>query len=254
MPTPGRTAAQLPGRQRFRPAWTLPCCTVPLSRTCAFAAAALKMAKLRLLIEPILRHSGLLPEPHGSGDCHPRRGGRRQRLRAVRHLPRPARGGETWPPRCKEPGASPMCSWPTTPAATGRQRRINYPFCSRTSIASILRRLGGLRYKPAQGYRRPAWGGWKNWQEKGSNARLISASGLYIFDYSKRQGGKPHDLIPSSSVSSAWASWARRVWPPDRRKPPAVHTPAASCPRRWPSSATQCHHGAACAEPPTSSF
>jgi hydroxypyruvate isomerase len=72
-----------------------------------FAASELKAAGLKLLIEPINTFDipGFYLNTHGAGALDPRRGGRRQHLRAVRHLPRAAHGRRVGGDDAKAAGA-----------------------------------------------------------------------------------------------------------------------------------------------------
>lgn len=140
-----------------------------------FAAAALKMAKLRLLIEPInpfdipgfylnrTDQAIAILDEVGADNAfvqydiyHAQRGGR-----AGRHA-------------AEEPGAHRPCAAGRQPRPQrARQRRDQLSFPVRAPRSHRLRRLRS-RVQALPRVPRSAWGGWKIGR-KGSSARLISA-------------------------------------------------------------------------------
>ena len=135
-----RAAAQLPGRQGAGRAWTPPTLRRTFVANLRYAAGELRRAGLRLLIEPINSYDipGFYLNRTAQALLDPRRGGRRQPVRAVRHLPRAAHGRRTGRDDAESTWrASRTSSWPTIRAATSRARaRSTTPSCSRTSTAS----------------------------------------------------------------------------------------------------------------------
>ena len=154
---------------RFPPAWT-PRAAATFVGNLRFAAAALKHGQAAPADRgpSTLRHSGLLPEPHGSGDCHPRRWApttpscgttsttpsawRGERCHAAKNLARIAHVQ-----LADNPGRN-----------RARRRRDQLtPF-----LFAHLDRIGyagwvGCEYNRPGYHRGPAWAGWKNWREKG---------------------------------------------------------------------------------------
>ena len=148
----------------------------PSSTTCSFAAAELKKAGLKLLIEPINTFDipGFYLNRTRAGAGDPRRRRRRQRLRAVRHLPHAAHGRRARRDAAEAPGAHrATSSSPTTRAATSRAAaRSTTPSCSRTSTASAT--AAGSAANTSRPRRTEAGLGWRqragalDWRRKRS--------------------------------------------------------------------------------------
>ena len=155
-----RSSTAWPARRR--PASTTPTLRQTFVDNLRFAAAELKKAGPEAAdrADQHLRHSRLLPQPHRAGAVDPGRGGRRQRLRAVRHLPRAAHGRRAGRHDEQAPArASATSSWPTTRAATSRApARSTMPSCSRTSTASATPAGSAANTSPPPPPK-PAWAG-----------------------------------------------------------------------------------------------